>query len=324
MSYPWQEPAASRLQLPFARDQLSNGIYQAAAGSAVITFGVNPAPGSMVLVAVANQSGALASVVDNGTTPLTFTSDNSNRAQSYNITIFRGAGITLPASGGYTVTCTGTGVFAAAAISYTGPFGQLVSIGTGGGTSAGPATASAKGMLVFGAMSDSNNGVHAIVPASPVFTQQFSGTTGVGSIPGGFQVGDFLASTAPVSTQAIGWTLASSYQWEAAAVGYLPLWDMGANLSVDGTIDVNTAGNGLRVAEGSNAKQGTATLTAGSVVVSNTSVTANSRIFLTSNADGGTPGFVRVSARSAGTSFTITSSSGTDTSTIAYEIFEPG
>lgn len=84
------------------------------------------------------------------------------------------------------------------------------------------------------------------------------------------------------------------------------------------------AGFGLRVAEGANAKQGTAVLVAGTVVVANTSVTANSRIFLTSQADGGTPGFLRVSARVAGTSFTILSSSNTDTSTVAYEIFEPG
>ena len=87
---------------------------------------------------------------------------------------------------------------------------------------------------------------------------------------------------------------------------------------------VTTAGHGLRVKEGSNAKQGTATLSSGSVVVGNTSVTSSSRIFLTSNADGGTPGWLRVSARSAGTSFTITSSSGSDTSTVAYQIFEPG
>lgn len=89
-------------------------------------------------------------------------------------------------------------------------------------------------------------------------------------------------------------------------------------------LDVITTGKGLQVAEGSNAKQGTATLVAGSSVVSNTSVTATSRIFLTSQVDGGTPGFLRVSTRSVGTSFTIQSSSGTDTSTVAYEIFEVG
>jgi hypothetical protein len=91
-----------------------------------------------------------------------------------------------------------------------------------------------------------------------------------------------------------------------------------------GDLVVQTAGFGLEVAEGANAKQGTATLSGGAVTVANTSITANSRILLTSNADGGTPGFLRVSARVAGTSFTVTSSSGTDTSTFAYQIFEPG
>jgi len=99
----------------------------------------------------------------------------------------------------------------------------------------------------------------------------------------------------------------------------------GGNLRSNfGSLDIATAGQGLQVAEGANAKQGTAVLVAGTSTVADTSVTASSRIFLTSNLDGGTPGFVRVSARVAGTSFTITSSSGTDTSTIAYEIFEPG
>lgn len=86
---------------------------------------------------------------------------------------------------------------------------------------------------------------------------------------------------------------------------------------------VKTPGYGLRVAEGANAKQGVATLVGGTVTVSNTSVTANSRIMLTPQSPGGTPGWVRVSARSAGVSFTITSSSGTDTSVIAYLILEP-
>ena len=90
------------------------------------------------------------------------------------------------------------------------------------------------------------------------------------------------------------------------------------------SLDVSVAGYGVRVAEGSNAKQGTQALSSGSAVVANTNVTATSRIFLTSQADGGTPGWLRVSARTPGTSFTITSSSGTDTSTVAYEIFEVG
>lgn len=91
-----------------------------------------------------------------------------------------------------------------------------------------------------------------------------------------------------------------------------------------GTVDISVAGHGLQVAEGTNAKQGTATLTAGTVTVSNASVTATSRIFLTTQTPGGTVGSPYVSARTAGTSFTITSTSATDTSTVAYEIFEVG
>lgn len=84
------------------------------------------------------------------------------------------------------------------------------------------------------------------------------------------------------------------------------------------------AGAGFRVTEGTNKFMGTAVLVGGTVTVANTSVAATSRIFLTSNVDGGAPGFLRVSARVAGTSFTITSSSATDTSTVAWMIATPG
>lgn len=86
---------------------------------------------------------------------------------------------------------------------------------------------------------------------------------------------------------------------------------------------ISAVGKGIRIKEGSNAKMGVSILVAGSVVVPNTSVTATSRIFLTGQQDGGTPGAVRVSARTVGASFTITSSSGTDTSTIGWNILEP-
>lgn len=92
-----------------------------------------------------------------------------------------------------------------------------------------------------------------------------------------------------------------------------------------GNLMVDTVGKGLQIKEGSNAKQGTVTLSAGTVTVSNTSVTANSRIFLTVTSLGTvtTPKAVAVTGRTAGTSFTITSADNTDTSTVAYEIFEP-
>jgi hypothetical protein len=96
-------------------------------------------------------------------------------------------------------------------------------------------------------------------------------------------------------------------------------------LLVYGNVDVAQAGSGLMVAEGTNAKQGTFSLNGTTaVVVSNTSVTANSRIFLTIQSPVGTPGSPYVSARSAGASFSAKSTVSGDTSLCAYEIIEPG
>lgn len=117
---------------------------------------------------------------------------------------------------------------------------------------------------------------------------------------GNFTVGGYFATNAGQSDG----------QWN--------LWSGTKNV-----LNIGSAGGGIAIAEGTNARMGTVALTAGAATVANTSVTANSRIFLTSQVDGGTPGWLRVSARTAGTSFTITSSSGTDTSTVAYLIVEP-
>jgi hypothetical protein len=89
-------------------------------------------------------------------------------------------------------------------------------------------------------------------------------------------------------------------------------------------LTLSTAGGGVQVKEGSNATMGlSAAMTAGAVTVATTKVTANSRIFLTAQNTGGTPGALRISARTPATSFTITSTSGTDTSTVAWWIVEP-
>lgn len=65
---------------------------------------------------------------------------------------------------------------------------------------------------------------------------------------------------------------------------------------------------------------GKATMTAGSVTVSNTLVTSSSVIQLTCQALGGTQGFLRVGTIVANTSFQILSSNGADTSTIGWTI----
>lgn len=94
------------------------------------------------------------------------------------------------------------------------------------------------------------------------------------------------------------------------------------------TYPAATDGGGLAlpsvsIVEGTNAHMGLATLVAGTVTVATNKVAANSRIFLTRQTTGGTAGDVAVTARVAGTSFTITSLSGSDTSTVAWLIINP-
>jgi len=105
-------------------------------------------------------------------------------------------------------------------------------------------------------------------------------------------------------------------------IGFYNSSRLDATLESNGSFALRRVGQGLCIAEGSNAKQGAATLTAGTVTVANTSVTANSRIHATGQ-DGGVTGAVNVSARTPGVSFTLTSSNPADSGVVAYTIFEP-
>lgn len=97
----------------------------------------------------------------------------------------------------------------------------------------------------------------------------------------------------------------------------------GALVSANNSWIVGKIGTKQVIAEGNNAAMGVTNLVAGIVTVNNTLVTANSRIFLTIQSPVGVVGTPYISARVVGKSFTITSTSGTDASTVAWEIKEP-
>lgn len=101
------------------------------------------------------------------------------------------------------------------------------------------------------------------------------------------------------------------------------VWIQSGTSRFDGNVKLGVAGNGIYVKEGTNATMGIATLVLGTIVVSTTKVTASSRIFITNQ--NGTPpiGVPYISARTAGTSFTITSTIAGDDSDIAWIIIEP-
>lgn len=78
----------------------------------------------------------------------------------------------------------------------------------------------------------------------------------------------------------------------------------------------------LRAGNGTDQVCGVATLAAGTITVNNVNITPATLILVSRQAAGGTLGHLSV-ARAAGTSFTVNSSSATDTSTIAYLLIEP-
>lgn len=128
----------------------------------------------------------------------------------------------------------------------------------------------------------------------------------------------WLANTTNPTTPAGGITFGSSADTN--------LYRSAANtLATDSNFTLTTAGRGILIKEGTNATSGVATLVAGTIVVSTTKVTANSRIQLTVQSLGtvAIPQAIGVTARTAGTSFTISSAGVTDTSVIAWTIIEP-
>lgn len=139
---------------------------------------------------------------------------------------------------------------------------------------------------------------------------------------GGIVLGDGTAApdTPTWSRGSAGNMKAESYVDLAAggqAGGSFTSWNNTAKALIAGS-----AGGGLAIAQGANARMGESVLVAGAVTVPNTSVTATTRIFLSRRLVGGAPGHLGYT-RTAGTSFGITSSSNTDTSTVTWLLIEP-
>jgi hypothetical protein len=89
-----------------------------------------------------------------------------------------------------------------------------------------------------------------------------------------------------------------------------------------GNLLIKTAGKGIQIKEGSNARMGVAILVGGTITVSNTSVTADTRLFVSRSTTGGTLGHLYTTL-SVGTGFTVNSSEAGDTSTVNWLLIEP-
>ena len=96
-----------------------------------------------------------------------------------------------------------------------------------------------------------------------------------------------------------------------------------ANTSITGNLTLAAAGNKMLIKEGVNASMGTALMSGGTALVSNTLVSTNSRIFLTRASLIGTAGALWAYAVTAGATFRIGSTISTESSVICYQILEP-
>ena len=121
-----------------------------------------------------------------------------------------------------------------------------------------------------------------------------------------------VAGTATTG-QVLTLSSAATGESEFATAAFLPL----AGGTLTGPVKIGSAGTQF-----SKLFFGTTTLVAGSATVTNATITASTHIVVSVKTAGGTQGFLSTT-RSAGVSFTITSTSGTDTSTVAYIAIEP-
>lgn len=217
--------------------------------------------------------------------------------------------------------------------------------GTGGGGYAGFACIGASvpvlaGMVTcFPGVDDDGSGTN-----SPQYGARFATSTYV-SVTSGFlhanttgwsdagtntvlrrgpNIGERTGTTAaPVDAFSNPWTAAGN----ATVTGYFAAASGQSNGQwqiFDGTaaaLNLGSAGGGVQIKEGANARMGVSTLVAGTVTVANTSVTANTRVATFRQAVGGTLGHLSTT-KVNGTSFTITASGGADTSVIAWVLFE--
>jgi hypothetical protein len=209
--------------MTITRGQLSTLASVGSAATLTTTWGTNPAAGSTILVFV-QYAGTITSVVDNGTTPATFTLDKGTNSGK-GAYIYRANNITLPGGGSYAVTVTvaTAGTIGIAGVEYAGvkagsPDATNSGFGSGTSVTTNSASPAASGGLVFGGFSDGSG----LNPETVTFTgaspqaEQFRVTNGSSFWP--CAVADALTGAA----QAFTWTLGDSVSWGTVVAAYSP------------------------------------------------------------------------------------------------------
>ena len=205
-------------------DQTATGQSLGSVSTLTLTWPVLPAAGAKVLVLIATVT-SISSVVDNGTTPTTFTQDVAGSLGG-NPYIYRADNIKLPASGSYTVTVTLTGSSAALfasgrsylGVAAGGPTGSNTNSGTSNSPTTGNVTPAVTGALVFGGFVDDSGAnpesIALITNSATTIFVNISGANLFGSNA------DHIVTT--TSAQGLAWTLGDAPDWGASVAVYSP------------------------------------------------------------------------------------------------------
>jgi hypothetical protein len=235
--------------LTITRGQISSQLINSDGG--VVTWGTDPTAGQKILIAIWSTSAeTITSVIDNGTSPTTYTQDFTQSSGGHAVWIYRADGITLPGSGSYGATVStgnqGHNVLAGG-IAYSGvltggPTATNSSTGTSTTPATGAVTPAAAGALFFGLFSDASANNDSITINGAPFTEQFTATDGTIYSPGA--AADRIDSGGPSSTSA-SWTIGASTAW----VGGIATYDAASsNVTSTGGVqlfEMALAGTGL-------------------------------------------------------------------------------
>ena len=194
-------------------------------------------------------------------------------------------------------------------------------IQTGGSSTALRIFGGSTSTVIIGSDGSTTTGISLIGSATNASINAGTGGFGLGITSGD---GDSGTNNAGSLTMTAGNGYATSGNGAGGNITFTAGQRRTAGSGVDGSIVIETrdATGTLRLNDGANEQMGVATLVGGTVTVNNTKVTANTRIFVNHRTTGGTIGILTYTIV-ANTSFTITSSSGTDTSTVNWLLIEP-
>lgn len=209
--------------MTITRDQTATG-QVGTASSFTVTWPANPAAGAKAILHVIapGSSGLVTSVVDNGTTPRTYTRDFLFNGGGGDLMIYRADSITLPSAGSYhaTITLSASSEVITGGRTYLGvaagaPASTNDATGTSGTAATGNVTPAVGSLLAGGFANDSAQNPETITlttsGASSVYVTN-NGTVGIGGMA------DNIATA--TSAQGLTWTFGDTPDWGAYVALY--------------------------------------------------------------------------------------------------------